>query len=228
MKTRMVFLSDTHRSHEEWDEFLEKWKGDSTVLVHLGDADCYDQVTWETFRDWLAAWAKKFGKTVFVPGNHDTYIDENFKKCKKELNDLGVDLLVDEGFTYRGLKFYGTPYGSYPMGHGFSLMERDLGKVYEGIPKDVDVLLTHQPPLYTLDGGYGSESLDLSIKKLKSLNLHAFGHVHGHCGYKQEENTLFLNAALLNTFDNGPWEPVVVEVDGFGSKVLHYTLMSVT
>lgn len=70
------------------------------------------------------------------------------------------------------------------------------------IPKDTDILITHQPPAHYFDGNYGCEVLLKRIQQIKP-RLHLFGHIHMQgrkrgFGTKEDdlESTEFLNAAM--------------------------------
>ncbi len=61
----------------------------------------------------------------------------------------------------------------------------DLRVAWQAIPGDVDILLTHTPPKYVLDGAanYGCGELTQRVASLPSLRIHAFGHIHQDYGY---------------------------------------------
>ena len=73
--------------------------------------------------------------------------------------------------------------------------------MFENIPTDADVLITHQPPYGILDEGddihYGSKTLRESIKQSKP-KYHLFGHIHGLNGIKKAGGIIYSNAALVD------------------------------
>ncbi len=67
------------------------------------------------------------------------------------------------------------------------------------IPEDIDILVTHGPPMGILDPGYqdphvGCEALSLQVDQIQP-RLHVFGHCHSGYGRMQKGNTLYVNAS---------------------------------
>ncbi len=92
--------------------------------------------------------------------------------------------LEDSGTEAGGLRFYGSP---WVAGKGWAFnYERDstdLRRRRQAIPIDVDVLVTHGPPLGTLDECYDGDRagcrylLERITGKVKP-KLHVFRHIH--------------------------------------------------
>lgn len=94
-------------------------------------------------------------------------------------------LLHNSGVVLHGVTFYGLPYNvrGESAYAGFERSEDELQRIYAKIPTSTDVLLTHCGPHGVLDvegkGRHlGSAMLRARVAELKSLRLHAFGHVH--------------------------------------------------
>jgi Icc-related predicted phosphoesterase len=103
------------------------------------------------------------------------------------------------------------------MGLSFALPEggNELQAKWDAIPADVDVLLTHMPPLGILDlagGKYhmGCPLLAQTVAERVRPPLHVYGHIHDAHGVHQSRFTTFINAA--NAFD-GFRQAVVVDFD---------------
>ena len=87
--------------------------------------------------------------------------------------------------------------------------------IYQCIPDDTDILLTHTPPHSILDktrkgvlAGCKVLKNVLDSGRLKSLRLHVFGHIHEGYGAELRDNgTAEVNAALA-------WggQPVIVDL----------------
>ena len=72
------------------------------------------------------------------------------------------------------------------------------------IPSNVDVLITHVPPLGHGDLArsgslLGCEYLLHAVKALKP-KLHVYGHIHESAGLRSDGQTLFANAAVFSDF----------------------------
>ena len=213
MKKTIACLSDTHRQHTSFTQHLSKG---GFLAVHCGDADCYDEKTWSTF----AAWAKKVAKNfqhglIYVPGNHDTFVQENLIDCRLDLEGSTARLLVHEQLTIDGFKVFGSPYLP-PIGHpvynAFTARGDVLETLWEQIPANLDLLVTHGPPYGYRDDGFGDAWLREEVK-IKRPRVHVFGHVHGQSGSICTSDTLYLNAAVIGTFSRGPYEPYWLSFD---------------
>lgn len=206
---KIKILSDTHRSHTEYTKKVT----DCDLIIHCGDAGCYDEQTYETFKRWAIAVAKKttFGM-IFIPGNHDQYIAENLEYVKEDFIGTNVCILINEGIEIGSLKIWGSPcsatYGDTFT--SFTAGENYLAKIWSKIPDGLDILITHSPPQGFLDRWLGSPSLSQRILSVKP-KLHAFGHIHEERGIERSEDTVFVNASAVGSFDTGPFDPIEIE-----------------
>ena len=129
----------------------------------------------------------------------------------------GVIYLKNSSFEYNGLKIYGTPHQPYFCGWAFNVPDLNkLINIYQMIPDDVDILLTHCPPYGILDQSHrpnysnptGEEHLGSTELKEVLAQKHnyncmpkvvAFGHIHGDGGkQKKIGDTLYINASLCD------------------------------
>ena len=136
--------------------------------------------------------------------------------------------LEDESLEVLGIKFYASPWQPRFSNSAFNLSRGlELRTVWDKIPSDTDVLITHSPPLgvldlcrkHTEDGGTipagrsGCEDLIHEVVERIRPSLHVFGHVHeggwweggavinSHLsGYGVVTNgqTVFINASTCN------------------------------
>ena len=116
------------------------------------------------------------GEIIATWGNHD------HKPFRRNYN-LPWKLLIDSSVVINGLKFYGTPW-CLPIGRwAWQAPEYLMEKIYEMIPDDVDVLISHGPPYNMCDLAKdgeccGSRALADKMKGLYNLKLLVCGHIH--------------------------------------------------
>ena len=122
---------------------------------------------------------------VITAGNHDKFLFRQWAKGKKLDWPKNVHYLVDKGETIGGLKFYGTPWCLKDRPGRFEGTEEKLKDYFSKIPKNLDVLIAHNPPYIpgekvdaNGDGLHeGSKELTEAILA-KKPRLCVCGHVH--------------------------------------------------
>jgi Icc-related predicted phosphoesterase len=197
---RLVLLSDTHGKHEELDPLPE---GD--VLIHAGDfmrsGKSADEII--DFAHWFRS--QPFPYRILVAGNHDLLMQtrQGYALAGYYLSH-GMRYLRDRGTTISGLKVWGSPWTTRFMDWAF-MSDRgpEMKKHWDLIPPDCDILITHGPPKKILDSSphYGS---DLGCEELRSAvlrvvpKLHVFGHIHAGHGQRYLDQTLCVNAAVVD------------------------------
>ena len=133
------------------------------------------------WHDWLSEkfmpWASMAEIAIVVAGNHDTAIQKyGFPPVR-----YNVTYLCDSGIEVCGLRFWGSPWIKYFDGLAFNAHEDELAERYSKIPKGIDVLVSHGPPLGYgdfLGGKYcGSTSLMRAIEEVRP-SLTICGHIH--------------------------------------------------
>jgi len=189
----IVAMSDTHELHREIDVPF----GD--LLIHAGDFTMFSRSAAAIldFNEWLGELPHRF--KLVVPGNHEFFLAEDPSRRSLISN---ATVLVNEGVEIMGLKIWGSP-TTLAMGGAFSLSSaKDRRMLYSQIPDDTDVVITHGPPYGILDHSpclnfhQGCRELRDAVLRVKPL-LHVFGHIHGVHDVVSNENTVFVNAALL-------------------------------
>lgn len=197
------------------------------VLVIAGDIcpldshrDVLGQSYWlrDVFTEWLNSIDAKHKNIVW--GNHDWVAD----KSPHLISDLPCNILQDSGIAIDGVNFWGSPWQLRFHNWAFNLDEPDLAKKYERIPDNINVLITHGPPLgygdkTSMSENVGSRSLTKTIIN-KKINLTVTGHIHPAYG-KYEINNEFtvLNASCVNEKYKPTNKMYLVELDEHG-KVL--------
>lgn|SRR3990167_991001 len=214
---RIWCISDTHIRHSEL-----VIPDNIDIVIHSGDMGTYkDPYTNEKgVRDsleWLNSLQIKY--KVVIAGNHDTSIERKLIKPKELYPDL---IYLEHDFAMvEGLCIFGSPFTpSFGQGWAYNKARHKIGELWNDIPEYTDILVTHGPPLGILDHtecGAGSEERaviscgDLSllkrIKKLPSLKLHVFGHIH------PEERCPNSGIMQLNGFETKFVNAAVVDLD---------------
>lgn len=77
---------------------------------------------------------------------------------------------------------------------------KDIKKVWDKIPANTDILITHGPPKGILDKGVGCEDLRNHVNTIRPA-IHCFGHAHGQNGVLENNGTTYINAAMVNSLD---------------------------
>ncbi|XP_013381694.1 metallophosphoesterase MPPED2 [Lingula anatina] len=236
-KVRFVCISDTHHQTHKMNPIPN---GD--VLLHAGDFTFHGEIDQTiAFNEFLGSLPHKY--KVVIAGNHDITFDEeslatrpNLKhvfridvdKLKATLcsktgkeNPHMWDLLTnciylqDSAIDIYGLKIYGSPWQPEFCGWGFNVTRgKDILEKWNLIPKDVDVLLTHGPPIghgdICFDGlRTGCVELLSVIQNRVQPKYHIFGHIHEGYGVTTDGTTTFINASTC-TLRYKPTNPPIL------------------
>jgi Icc-related predicted phosphoesterase len=222
---KISILSDTHGAH--WGLI----EGSGDVLIHAGDflrdGTLYDL---KVFCEWLHD--LDFKHKVVVAGNHDIVFQRAAESCamgaaaQRVMEDYGITYLQDSGANVNGVKFWGSPWtpNFFPEQWVFNQPRNELAvERWKKIPQDVEVLITHGPPMGILDQcpdmnnrtkmvHVGCEALRDRVKELPHLKAHIFGHIHESRGVFQDgSGPLFFNASSLD----GRYQPYANPVTEF-------------
>jgi len=190
----ITFISDTHGLHRR----LKLKPG--TVLIHTGDVTEYgseDEVV--EFLSWFSR--QPFDYKVFIAGNHDLFLEDCTPAKRRKTIPSDIIYLQNSGIEIAGLKVWGSPVTPYFLGMAFNARQGlEIKRVWNKIPSDTDILITHGPPAGILDNGIGDEGLLLKVNKIQPL-VHCFGHAHGQNGVETNNETTFINASIVNSLD---------------------------
>ena len=154
---------------------------------------------------------------IAIAGNHDFFFE---RKDRKYVDKICTNFtyLQEERYECDGIKFYGVPHQPEFFGWAFNVPRGEKLKViWDKIPEDTQVLLTHGPPLDILDANRegqhcGCEDLLNRVKEL-DLKVHAFGHIHEGYGMKEIEGTIYINSSSLNRNYDPVHEPVILDIE---------------
>lgn len=211
---RLVIISDTHGLHHGLKKFGNLPEGD--IFIHAGDVSNVGEIhDINRFLTWFDS--RIFNYKVFIAGNHD-FGFEREKYVAESMIPNNVDYLNNSEITIEGLKFWGSPVTSPFNNWAFNESDDYRSQLWETIPNDTDILITHGPPRDIRDfSKYGSERCGCKFLRSKVLEIkpiiHIFGHIHGQYGFHEEGGVLFINASTLNERYAVTNKPVVVDID---------------
>jgi len=181
---KIAAISDTHG--------LDLALPEAEVLIHAGDMTMYG--TWtETAAAGRALGSGPYAAVLLIPGNHDEAFQYFLRPTAEDFFFLpNTHLLLDEAWEHKGRVFYGSPWVRILEGMNRNEMaymrtEEELSRIFQQMPDEIDVLITHGPPKGVLDNDLGSEALREAIEKRK-IRRHIFGHIH-ECGGMSLEQT---------------------------------------
>ena len=240
---RVVCISDTHGYHRQIRDLP---MGD--ILVHAGDFTYFgkrlQQLERQDFHTWLSELPHPY--KILVAGNHEECLDPvlnkeaaaarawlesrpGFRQLPRAGQEAvpGCYYLDNQGLTVLGLKLYGAP-EQPDYGHmGFNRSHKELLAIWDLVPADVQLLVTHGPPFGISDempagphfsgmSNEGCRALAQRIRRLRDLRLHVFGHIHPAYGvmegHRINKQVTFVNAALANHQHRPVVPPIVIDV----------------
>ena len=90
---------------------------------------------------------------------------------------------------------------------------------WDAIPEDTDILITHGPAYGFVDtvknrpyDNLGCELLAERIPETK-VKIHVCGHIHSGRGIEQKNETLFINASVLDERYEYTQKPITIDFD---------------
>ena len=147
---KIVCIADTHNGHEvgRFRKKIEGMEGD--ILIHAGDLSEHGTLEeLESAFEWLCS-LDNFTYRVFIAGNMDGQLTKNLKTMSS--NQQNVIYLENSSCEVRGLKIYGCPYTPRFCGdHQYDRLSEEARQIWEKIPNDCDILVSHGPPAGILD-----------------------------------------------------------------------------
>lgn len=194
---KLVCISDTHR------EYAKVKVPDGDVFIHAGDIDIWGYANEiEVFNDWLGTLPHKH--KIVIAGNHDkllqTYHKENIQKAI-----TNAVYLENDTCTIEDTVFWGSPV-TPRFGDWFFMHERgaDIQTVWDMIPDNTDVIITHGPPYGIRDEvsfptceKVGCSNLLKTVQRIKP-KTHIFGHIHAGHGVTKHNGTIYANASVMD------------------------------
>lgn len=219
---KILHLSDTHGFHAMYPD--ENFK-DIDIVVHSGDCSNYldpyrNEPEVRSFIEWYKHVPVEH--KIYIAGNHDTSIERRMI-TPADFHAAGIIYLENASTTIEGLKFYGCPITPTFGPWAFMKARGKMHEVWQAMPDDTDVLITHGPPKGIRDLSFDRDNNlemcgDLSLAKRcyalrDTLKLVCFGHIHNMDGVEHNQgvstysytDTVFSNAACVydGKFDRG-------------------------
>ena len=192
---KIVCISDTHKTGYRC--FLPK--GD--ILIHSGDLGIRDEFDLNYELNYFSDLG--FKHVIFIGGNHDLYLEQLYKAKIDVQTPINVHYLMNNSITVNGIKFWGSPYSPVYNKWVFMGFLPELKKIWDTIPLDTDIIITHCPPFGINDQvkgiSMGCPGLRDKIKEIKP-KFHIHGHIHEGHGIYCDENTTYVNASLMDGF----------------------------
>jgi len=211
---KLVFVSDVHC---KWNKIIIP---ECDILFSCGDYSFRGEPeVVKNYHEWLDEQPAKH--IVSINGNHELWVEKNFNEAK----DIAlkacpiVQFIQHEAIEIEGLKIFGsawTPYfndWAYNAGRTITeaayLRKPFIGDLWQDIPLDTQILITHGPGVGTLDWvanymsgkiiNVGCNELTKKIVELKDLKIHAFGHLHMKGGNVMEQDGVkYINASVCD------------------------------
>lgn len=149
---KLLHISDTHGYHE-----LLSIPGDVDMIIHSGDASnsrspYTNSIEMLDFILWYGSLPNRC--KIYVAGNHDTSIEAGLI-TKKDFANNGIIYIENETYLFDGIKIWGSPFTpSFGQGWAFNKDRGKIHKVWDNIPEDTDIVVTHGPCKGLLDLSY--------------------------------------------------------------------------
>ncbi len=205
---KIVLISDTHGLH---DELLIP---DGDILVHTGDISMKGTIEdIANFNSWINTLPHRH--KIVIAGNHDFAFQNQARLARKALTNCHY--LQDSLVNCEGIKIYGSPWQPWFENWAFNL-ERgaEIKKMWNLIPPDTDLLLTHGPPFGILDEispnhQVGCKDLLDRVLQIKP-KFHVFGHIHQAYGQIEQDEIKFINCSICDVDYNPKNAPIVIDL----------------
>lgn len=214
---KIFAISDTHGRHEQ----VQIPEG-TDMIIHAGDfsnvkSPALNHNEVNLFLIWLEQQPVKY--KVIIAGNHDTSIESRFIN-KEDFKNRNIIYLEHELVEIEGIKIFGSPYTPEFCNWAFNRARNKLGRIWDTIPDDIDILITHGPPKGILDSAsrdrHVSEHVGCSALLKRVLKIqpryHIFGHIHDNQDNLNngtfkfvEYKTIFANVSCVKDGENLPF-----------------------
>lgn len=194
--TKLVCFSDIH---EQWeDHVLSPPEGD--ILIFAGDWSFLGKfLPTNSFNLWLEKYGFGRRRNVVVAGNHEVEFSRDSSR-KSWLS--AATYLEHELLDIDGLRIFGSPYSKEFGNWVYGVSGDKAERIWNQIPEDIDVLVTHGPPFGILDQNEQGEHCGCPyllerVKKIKP-KVHIFGHIHESFGQVKKHGIKFANVSICN------------------------------
>ena len=190
---RVVVVSDTHNNHRR----LCIPEGD--IFIHCGDLTNRGSAPeLADVNEWLGELPHPH--KLVICGNMDQRLESQPSRDARARFLTNSMYLEDEAVEVAGLRVYGSPYTPKFCGSFQLATDLDADNKWAAVPGDLDILVTHGPPLGILDtvGRDQHAGCPQLLKRVQVVQpqYHFFGHIHEAGGQQMtRDSTTFVNAA---------------------------------
>ena len=181
---KILHISDTHGFHN-----LLTIPKDIDMVIHSGDSTNYkdlykNEVELQDFIYWYSRVKVKY--KILIAGNHDITLEKNLFNIKQTLKDNNIIYLENESVTIESIKIWGSPYTPTFGNWSFMKARHKLGKIWNTIPDNTDIVIVHGPPKGIMDSSFdfnnyiercGCNALKNKILQIQP-KLFLSGHIH--------------------------------------------------
>lgn len=230
---RVVATSDLHGHLPDMPE--------CDILIIAGDVCpdrpgnylAQDRALWQlqwldtNFRAWLEVQRESIDFIVGIAGNHDFGFEylmdsKNSGHVEEGTDPLPWTYLRDSGTEIRTgpdstVKLWGLPWVPNLMSWAFYGDSEKLRQVYEAVPEDTDIVISHGPPKgfrdWTDNKGGGHVGAKQALPMLERVQPQALicGHIHEAFGKEIRIKTPIYNVAYVDEFYIPRYTTVVID-----------------
>jgi Icc-related predicted phosphoesterase len=210
MSLTIVAISDTHCAHYKLSI------PSCDILIHAGDESyAGKQSEVEDFARWFDRQLAKH--LVWIPGNHSVGFERQYPGSRSWVERFSprTHILMHSSVELEGIKIWGSPVTPWFHDWAFNVHRGPLLRsIWNGIPPDTNIVVTHGPPIGRRDrtsGGLnvGCEDLGEVIETIKP-KYHIFGHIHEGYGVESAFGTTYVNASIMDLRYNPVNSPIVL------------------
>jgi len=204
---KVWLISDTHNEHAQLSV------PDVDLVIHCGDESThqnpvFNQAEARRFLDWYAE--LPIAAKVFVPGNHSTAIEAGLIRPEDYPT---IQFLIHQPWQWQGYTLFGSPFVPRFFDWAYMRKRTQMDVVWQSIPGQIDILITHGPPRGILDLTHdiegkglvqaGCGALRRHVEQRIQPRIHAFGHMHDERGISNygiytRGGTQFINCSVYD------------------------------
>ena len=215
--TKIICVSDSHGCTQEIinGKKVDLQIPDGDVLIHAGDFSAqgtFDDVLY--LNSFLGKLPHK--RKYILAGNHDLAVEKDFNASQALLTN--AILLTHHAFRIGDIPCFATSYQPFYKGWAFNIKDdSERKRLFDQIPKDTVLLVSHAPPFGYLDKGFqdphvGDRALLARIKELKHLRYVISGHLHSSYNCIEENGITYINCSLLDDRYQLKNKPIILEI----------------
>lgn len=206
----MMKILCTSDLHGHWN--FDRWP-EADVLVIAGDSTMYGRKPeYQKFARVLET--VQYPEVILVAGNHDWAFQDD-PTVQQYFQAPNIHYLQDTAALVQGVRFSGHPWTPQFYNWAFMKPRGTLHTIWDHIPLDTDVLVTHGPPAGKCDFNgreyCGCTELRDAVDRVKP-KVHIFGHIHYSHGTAFNEHTIFVNASRCTEGYDPINPPILVEI----------------